>query len=133
MQDSPTGFQSATFISGSCGELHFPEARVSKSEWNLLCDYICTLYGHLKLGIGILHIFQAVNGQAELAILSPRLYTLVNKQLPHSCFETVRFASALCKLRYSYLFRETGKLRVRMKICFKFNKQSVSFYSMFIR
>jgi hypothetical protein len=48
-----------------------------------------------NFGIGILHIFQAVNGQAEVAIRSPRLYMLVNKQLPHSCFETVGFASSM--------------------------------------
>jgi len=41
-------------------------------NWQLLCDYVCTLYRHLNLGIGIgigiLHIFQAVNGQAEVAL-----------------------------------------------------------------
>jgi len=36
-------------------------------NWQLLCDYAWTLYRHLNLGIGILHIFQAVNGQAEVA------------------------------------------------------------------
>ncbi|WJX91001.1 hypothetical protein P8452_72839 [Trifolium repens] len=51
----------------------------------------------------------------------------VNRQLPHSCFETVGFVSPLCKLRYSYLFRETRRLRVRMKKCFNFNKESISF------
>lgn len=53
-------------------------ACIFKSEWQLLCDYISTCLETSTVGIGVLNIFQTVNDQAEVAIISSRLYALAN-------------------------------------------------------